>query len=189
MDFAIALNPGGVGFNDRDLSEYQARGGKVIAYHGRIDETVTSELAMDYFKGVQASLNFTVEEMHDFYRLFYVPGHQHCEGGPGAWNMGQTYPMDPNRLDPTHNALLALAEWVEKGHTPEEIIGTKHEDDDVEKEILAQRSMAPSEHIDRRHCSGTNYSIEHCAYPYRGKWDGKGDSNKASSWSCEMALE
>lgn len=140
MDFAINLNPGGVGFNDPDLSAFHERGGKIIAYHGRIDQTITSRLAMDYFARIQAALDITVEEMQDFYQLFLIPGHSHCTGGPGAWNVGQTYPMDPGRLDAENNALLSLVEWVENEKVPGSLVGSKHADDDVEKKITAQRS-------------------------------------------------
>ena len=139
VDFAINLNPGGVGSNDPDLSEYRARGGKIIAYHGRIDQTVTPQLSMRYFSQIQASLNLTVEDMRNFYQLFLVPGHNHCGGGAGAWNFGQTYPMDPKRLDTENNALLSLVKWVEDDIVPDGIVGTKYEDDDVHATISAQR--------------------------------------------------
>jgi len=45
----------------------------------------------------------------DFYRLFMVPGMQHCVGGPG-----------PDHFD----ALTALEEWVEKKSPPDHIIAT-----------------------------------------------------------------
>lgn len=144
MDFAINLNPGGVGFHEPDLSAYASRGGKVIAYHGRVDQTITSKLATEYFSNVQASLNFTVDEMLDFYHLYLIPGHGHCRGGPGAWDIGQVYPMDQERLDEENNALLALAAWVEEGRVPKGLSGVKYEDDDVTKPILSQRSMSPS---------------------------------------------
>lgn len=140
MDFAINLNPGGVGFYDPDLSAFQERGGKIIAYHGRIDQTITSRLAMDYHNRIQAALNLTIEDMQDFYQLFLIPGHSHCTGGPGAWNFGQTFPMDPERLDAENNALLSLVEWVENDRTPESLVGSKHVDDDIQSEITAQRS-------------------------------------------------
>jgi hypothetical protein len=143
MDFAIDLNPGGVGFRETDFSSYASRGGKILAYHGRIDQTITSKLAIEYFAGIQASLNFTVEEMHSFYHLYLVPGHTHCRGGPGAWNIGQTYPLDGGRLKEHNNALLALTAWVEEGKVPEGLDGAKYENDDVTKPIVAERSMCP----------------------------------------------
>ena len=45
----------------------------------------------------------------DFYRLFMVPGMQHCGGGPGASGF---------------DMLGALEQWVEKSIAPEEIIAS-----------------------------------------------------------------
>lgn len=140
MDFAMDLNPGGVGFYDPDLSEFHANGGKIIAYHGRSDQTITSALASEYFTNIQAALDLSVDEMLSFYRLFLIPGHTHCRGGVGAWNVGQGFPLDDQTLDVEHNALLALVEWVEEGRKPDELVGTKYTDDDVTKPVLTQRS-------------------------------------------------
>jgi feruloyl esterase len=140
MDFAVELNPGGVGFNDRDLSEFYSLGNKILAYHGRNDETITSMLAEEYFIGVQASLNLTIEEMQSFYRLFLVPGMRHCAGGAGSWYFGQTPPLTENHLDPSNNALLALVDWVENDRIPETLIGSKYTNDNVDQPALAQRS-------------------------------------------------
>jgi len=49
------------------------------------------------------------ERVNDFFRLFMVPGMQHCSGGPG-----------PNTFD----MLTALEEWVEKGKAPNRIIAS-----------------------------------------------------------------
>jgi feruloyl esterase len=142
MDFAIDLNPGGVAFYDPDLSEFHANGGKIIAYHGRSDQTITSILASEYFTNIQAALDLSVDEMLSFYRLFLIPGHTHCRGGVGAWNVGQAFPLDEQTLDVAHNALLALVEWVEEGRKPDELVGTKYTDDDVTKPVLTQRSKS-----------------------------------------------
>src|SRR5207302_1415547 len=45
----------------------------------------------------------------DFFRLFMVPGMQHCSGGPG-----------PNTFD----MLTALENWVEKGKAPHSVIAS-----------------------------------------------------------------
>jgi feruloyl esterase len=48
-----------------------------------------------------------LRETKEFYRLFMVPGMQHCTNGPG-----------PSRFD----ALSALEQWVEQNKPPEEIV-------------------------------------------------------------------
>lgn len=108
-----------------------------------LSQTVTSALSERFFAGVQSSLNLTVPEIHSFYRLFFIPGMHHCSGGPGAWSIGnvQSYPWDERKLDPAHNALLALVEWVENGTAPAELTGTKYVDDNINGEVEAERSM------------------------------------------------
>jgi feruloyl esterase len=46
---------------------------------------------------------------NDFFRLFMVPGMQHCSGGPG-----------PNIFD----MLPALEKWVEEGEAPTRVIAS-----------------------------------------------------------------
>lgn len=166
MDFALSVNPGRVNTGETDLSAFHDRGGKLIAYHGRNDETVTSQLSAWYFSGVQKSLNASLQEMHDFYRLFYIPGMHHCSTGPGAWDIGQVYPLDPRFNDTEHNVLLSLVDWVENDRAPRYVVGTKYEDDVVGPEgvVQAQRRQ--------------------CFYPAASVWDKAGDTKDATSWNC-----
>ncbi|KAI0884954.1 tannase and feruloyl esterase [Annulohypoxylon maeteangense] len=168
MDFALETNPGQVNADDTDLSSFHRRGGKIISYHGRNDETVTSALSEQFFVGVQSALNLTLEEIHDFYRLFFLPGMHHCSGGLGAWSIGnaQKYPYDKKLLDPDHNALLALVEWVENGAAPKTLIGTKYENDSMGGSIIAQRT--------------------YCPYPIVSKWNKVNDTSLATSWDCVL---
>ncbi|KAI0112740.1 tannase and feruloyl esterase [Hypoxylon sp. NC0597] len=166
MDFAIRVNPGQVNGGEMDLSGFNNRGGRIISYHGRNDETVTSALSEQFFVGVQSSLNLTLEEAHDFYRLFFLPGMHHCSGGLGAWSIGnaQKYPYDEKLLDSEHNALVALVEWVENGRAPDTLVGTKYENDVIGGNVTAQRT--------------------YCPYPMTSKWDGVNDTKLATSWKC-----
>ncbi|KAF2101981.1 tannase and feruloyl esterase [Rhizodiscina lignyota] len=163
-DFALKINPGRVNTGETDMTGFKEHGGKIIAYHGRNDETVTSQLSEWYFSRIRSTMDLSLDEIHDFYRLFFIPGMHHCSGGLGAWNIGQTYPLNPYTLDEAHNALSALMEWVEHGRAPHELIGTKYANDDVTASIQAQR--------------------KHCVYPKRSKWNGKGHTNQAASWDC-----
>ncbi|OTA99242.1 hypothetical protein M426DRAFT_325327, partial [Hypoxylon sp. CI-4A] len=166
MEFAIKVNPGQVNAAETDLSGFYNRGGKIISYHGRNDETVTSALSERFFTKVQSTLNLTLEEQQSFYRLFFLPGMHHCSRGLGAWSIGnaQKYPYDKALLDPEHNALLALVEWVENGTAPETLVGTKYENDSIGSVITAQRT--------------------YCPYPQTSKWDGVNDTSLATSWKC-----
>ncbi|KAK7951316.1 uncharacterized protein PG986_007044 [Apiospora aurea] len=165
MDFALAANPGQVNTWDTDLSEFHGRGGKIISYHGRNDETATSALSEWFYSDVQSNTKLSLEETQAFYRLFFIPGMHHCGGGPGAWSIGnaQRYPYDQSLLDPSHNALLALADWVENDRAPETLIGTKYQDDVVGGEVVSQRA--------------------YCPYPGLSKHD-QGDPKLATGWKC-----
>ncbi|KAH7038404.1 Tannase/feruloyl esterase [Microdochium trichocladiopsis] len=164
MDFAIHLNPGGVGFRETDFSATHARGVKIMSYHGQADQTITPALSAEYFTKVQASTGLDATAMADFYRLFFVPGMGHCSGGIGATDIGQKYPLDPTRVDADNNVLLALVDWVEKGKAPDMIFGARYASGNVLQPILASR--------------------KHCPYPQRSKWNGVTNSNLSTSWDC-----
>ncbi|KAI1106428.1 tannase and feruloyl esterase [Jackrogersella minutella] len=166
MDLALKINPGQVNAGETDLSSFYDRGGKIISYHGRNDETVTSALSEQFFVGVQSTLDLTLEDIHSFYRLFFIPGMHHCLGGLGAWSIGNAmaYPYDKTLLDSDHNALVALVEWVENSTEPKILVGTKYEDDSIGGTITAQRT--------------------YCPYPMVSKWNGVNDTSLATSWKC-----
>jgi feruloyl esterase len=97
-----------------DLYPLQANGAKLIQYHGFSDSDISPLTSINYYtsvtnvmgkgaKGNGDGLRVT----QDFYRLFMVPGMQHCAGGPGAT---------------TFDALTALENWVEQGTAPESIL-------------------------------------------------------------------
>ena len=80
----------------------------------------------------------------------------HCMGGPGAYHFGQSGGgKSTAQNDSTHNALLALVDWVEGGREPEVIIG-KEEGQDGNVRV-------------------------HCRWPgWKSVWDGA-----AEKWVCE----
>jgi feruloyl esterase len=88
-----------------DLKAFQSHGGKLIQYHGWSDPDISPLNSINYYKSVEKTMN----DPRNFYRLFMVPGMYHCSGGPG-----------PNTFD----AVAALEQWVEKGVAPEQIVAT-----------------------------------------------------------------
>ncbi|KAK2925987.1 Tannase/feruloyl esterase [Fusarium oxysporum f. sp. vasinfectum] len=166
MDFAVKLNPGGVNAAEGDLQKFYAKGGKIISYHGQADQTITPKLPAEYYAKVQANLNATLGDMHSFYRLFFVPGMYHCSGGPGAFDIGQVYPLKKDRLTAQENVLLALTKWVEEDQEPETMVGAKFSSSETPGKATAQR--------------------KYCPYPYESKWDGSGNTTKADSWRCKL---
>lgn len=166
LDFALSINPGRVNTHETDLSAFRARGGKIIAYHGRADQTVTSSLSSRYFTNVQATLGASLDDMHTFYRLFYVPGMHHCYGGPGAWSLGQRSPLDPRQNQTEHNVLLSLVEWVERGREPNWLVGTKYAGDRGEASGVVEGQR------------------RHCVYPNVSRWNRDGATQSVASWDC-----
>jgi feruloyl esterase len=86
-----------------DLKAFKARGGKLLLWHGWIDQLIAAENTINYYNSVLALMG---PKQDDWMRLFMAPGMLHCSGGPG----------------PDHfNALAALERWVEKGIAPAQI--------------------------------------------------------------------
>ncbi|KAL1311474.1 hypothetical protein AAFC00_004417 [Neodothiora populina] len=94
-----------IGTDDPDLSEFKARGGKMISWHGLSDQLIFTNGTFNYYENV-AALDSDVDS---FFRLFTSPGVQHCGGGIGA------YPDD---------ILGALVDWVENDSAPETLPAT-----------------------------------------------------------------
>ena len=73
-----------------------------------------------YYQLVARTLGLPPSKLDDFYRLFLVPGMNHCLTGPGAWMFGQIgFAHGAWSNSSETNALLALVDWVEKGRAPE----------------------------------------------------------------------
>jgi feruloyl esterase len=86
-----------------DLRAFKARGGKLILWHGWIDQLIAPENSIDYYNSVLALMG---PKQEDWMRLFMAPGMLHCSGGPG-----------PDQF----NGIAALERWVEHGDAPAQI--------------------------------------------------------------------
>ncbi|KAK9771469.1 putative Carboxylic ester hydrolase [Seiridium cardinale] len=166
---ADSINPGGSNAYNPDLRPFEARGGKIVQYHGYSDPLIPSLNAPAWYDTIHAfygSLGRD-QEVQDFYRLFMVPGMGHCSGGSGAWVLdgasqdGLIPPVD----DASHSMLYSLVQWVEGGGSaaPESVIATKYAGD-VMPSVKFQRPL--------------------CRWPVVAEYDGVGDVNAASSWAC-----
>ncbi|EMC96003.1 hypothetical protein BAUCODRAFT_24966 [Baudoinia panamericana UAMH 10762] len=89
--------------SDPDLSLFKSNGGKMITWHGMTDRLIFPNGSVDYYQRVLEQ----DPNAADFYRLFLVPGVEHCRNGPVA-GMGP-YPVD---------VLDTLVQWVENGRAP-----------------------------------------------------------------------
>jgi len=130
-----AMNP--------DLTAFKAAGGKLIQYHGLADPVVPPRESIDYYERVQGKfaqdVNPRGDETKDFYRLFLVPGMEHCMGGQG-----------PNTFD----AQSALEHWVEDGSAPATIVATKYKENKPDQGVTMSRPLCPYPQIAHYTSSG-----------------------------------
>jgi len=91
---------------NQDLSAFRDRGGKLLMYHGWADQLISAENSINYRASVEAKIGGNQE---NWFRLFMVPGMQHCRGGEG-----------PNQF----NVMGALERWKESSEPPSQIVAT-----------------------------------------------------------------
>jgi feruloyl esterase len=102
---------------DPNLSKFTSRGGKLIQYHGWSDPQIPSASSTQYYQSVLEKMGGPSKVM-DSYRLFMVPGMNHCGGGDGT---------------ATFDMLTALENWVEKKQAPAQIPASHTSDGRVDR--------------------------------------------------------
>lgn len=123
---AAEKNPSNIQTWKGDLSAYKNKGGKILHYHGQADSIITSENSPRYYDHVSETMGLPPSELDAFYRFFRISGMDHCSGGVGAWQIGQTTLGAADvKLDPQNNVLLRMVAWVEQGEAPVTVRGTK----------------------------------------------------------------
>jgi len=100
-----------------DLRKFAAAGGKLIQYHGWSDPQIPAASSTQYYQSVLDTMGGPGKVM-DSYRLFMVPGMNHCGGGPGTTSF---------------DMLAALEQWVEKKQAPQRITASRIVDGKVER--------------------------------------------------------
>jgi hypothetical protein len=88
-----------------NLRPFEAHGGKLIVWHGLIDESVPAATTVAFYQGVQKLLGAKLTD--SFMRMFLIPGVGHCGGGPGF---------------PQIDVLSPLMAWTEIKQAPEKIV-------------------------------------------------------------------
>jgi feruloyl esterase len=79
---------------------------KLLMYHGWSDHLVQPEPSIDYYEEVvRRTFGGSVEAAREQFRLFMLPGMEHCGGGPGPGDWG--------------DKLQTLVDWVEDGRAPD----------------------------------------------------------------------
>jgi len=155
---------------DPDLSAYRKKGGKLIQWHGWLDEAMTPEWYTQYYESVVDKLHpdtdreTALKQTQNFYRLFMSPGSTHCIGGPGPNTFGSVGHRQIPPFAPTHDLLSALERWVEQGVAPDQVIATKYVNDDPKQGVVMERPL--------------------CPHPQVARYKGSGDTNQAASFAC-----
>ncbi|KAJ7031945.1 tannase and feruloyl esterase [Mycena alexandri] len=106
-----AINPGGMARFDGDMSAFRERGGgEFITDHGRRDPLISSTHSKRVYDLISHTLSLPPAQMDYFYRLFLIPGVEHCFGvvGPTNFRQGVVPGMESVKNDTAHNILLAL---------------------------------------------------------------------------------
>jgi len=124
---------------DPDLTPFREHGGKMIHYVGWADSAIAPMNSVNYYNDVQRTVRG--RDIHDFYRLFMVPGMAHCGGGdgPNAFGNGTNPPV----IDADHDLLMALDHWVEDGVAPDEIIATHYVNNSPAAGVAFERPLCP----------------------------------------------
>ncbi|MFP6616328.1 MAG: tannase/feruloyl esterase family alpha/beta hydrolase [Candidatus Hydrogenedentota bacterium] len=91
---------------DTNLDEFKALGGKLILWHGWSDAALPATRTAQYFD----ALLERDPGIHDYARLYLIPGCGHCGGGPGISEV---------------DWLSTIADWVENDNAPEAVIASK----------------------------------------------------------------
>jgi feruloyl esterase len=131
-----------------NLQWFFKRGGKLLMYHGWADPQVAALNSVDYFTSVTREVGKDV--VGKSLQLYMVPGMAHCQGGPGT---------------DTFDKMAAIEQWVETGHSPDEIVA----------------SHATGGTVDR--------TRPLCPYGKVATWKGSGSTDDAASFACAGAEE
>jgi hypothetical protein len=145
---------------DPNLAAFEARGGKLVLYHGWNDPAISALSTIGYYDSVASALGR--QRAEGFVRLYMAPGMQHCGDGPGPNSFGQS--GSAGSTEPRGNLFTALERWVEKGEAPGSIVATKYANDDPAGEALSTRPL--------------------CPYPQTARYKGQGDSRRAEAFVC-----
>ncbi|RAK71355.1 tannase and feruloyl esterase [Aspergillus fijiensis CBS 313.89] len=179
VQLADQLNPGNATADRYDISAFHNRGGKFLHYHGLSDSYVSPDASIYYYDQASSALKPQGVEMDDFYRMFLIPGMEHCYSTPDIMNAPWyiagadqaamintgTYSV-PGYRDAKHDIILAMMAWVENGTAPDSIIATKWKNDTTATEVLRQRPV--------------------CHYPYQAQYNGTGNPDEPTSWGCKL---
>ncbi|EJU06366.1 feruloyl esterase-like protein [Dacryopinax primogenitus] len=154
-----------------DIQTYVAapHNGKVIHYVSWADQLISPGNSLYYYEQMTAFMNLNTNlNVDDYYRLFTVPGMQHCAGGDGPNGFGgegqSAAGMPPLQPDALHDVLRGMIAWVEQGAAPNYFIATKYVNNTASGGVQMTRPL--------------------CKFPTEIVYNGYGDTNNAGSFYC-----
>ena len=147
------INPG-----NPDLEPFRSHGGKLILAHGWADPSVPPQPDIGYYKLATRTMGGEAATQA-FFRLFMVPGMEHCSGGYGAYGI---------------DYIQALETWVEHAQAPDRLVGV-HPKPGVALDFLS---------IDLPLLKPSDFALSRAYYPYplQSIYQGHGDPNDAANF-------
>jgi hypothetical protein len=141
-----------------DLRKFKAAGGKLLSYQGGNDALEIPGAIFDYYETVEKTMGGRAATQ-DFFRLFMVPGMNHCTSGDGVF---------------AFDYLSYLEAWVEHRRAPDVMIGAHVSGLQKDADILLKYPLDPSTPI--------GFTRPIYPYPLYGKYKGSGDPNNAANF-------
>jgi hypothetical protein len=151
-----------VGAGNPDLRKFKAAGGKLLLYQGLQDHSDIPRDAIDYYEMTERVMGGRAATQ-EFFRLFAVPGMNHCTGGPGPFAV---------------DYLSALEAWVEQGHAPDVLVGY-HVPDLTWEQAYHLTGNSP---LDPSVKDRADFTRPIYPFPVRAVYKGAGDPTKAENF-------
>jgi Tannase and feruloyl esterase len=139
-----------------DLRRFKAAGSKLIVWQGWADQSVLPLNIIDYYETAERTMGGR-DATQDFFRLFMVPGMNHCTGGAGA-----------HRID----YLSYIEDWVERGKAPQQLLAVKPRTE-AGRSYLGLRAPAPAD---------VEFSRPIFPFPAVARYTGRGDPKSADNF-------
>ena len=138
-----------------NLPVLKNRGAKLMVYHGTSDPIFSSDDTVAWYETLRRNNGNAAS---DFARLYLVPGMNHCSGGPAT-----------DQFD----MLAPLVAWVGQGKAPDRVTAN------------ARGAGAKVAHAELPASWSANRTRPLCVYPKVARYNGTGDVESASSFSCK----
>ena len=151
-----------------DLNGFEKAGGKLIMWHGLADPHISPANTLSLHEAMIATMG--ADAVHDFERLYLLPGVGHCSGGQG-----------PSNID----LLSAMVDWVESGVAPEAVMTSSTS----ETSSFGQPDFDDGstkfhrpEKLDLGVAKLPDMTRPVYPYPFTARYTGEGNYTEASNW-------